>query len=118
VFLVRVAAVAVAVFGMLQMPQRAAKLFDFVLVGIFLALGELEGFENFVHIIQSFAQCLNYAIHVFDSSLNRSGRGGMSWSRSGWLRGWRRFGLRFRLNIRNIRSVLLLLRRDLLRSFL
>jgi hypothetical protein len=40
---------------MLQMPQGAAELFDFVLVRIFLALGEFECFENRVHVIKGFA---------------------------------------------------------------
>lgn len=95
------------------MPERAAKLFDFVLVGIFLALGEFEGFEDLVHIIQSFAQCLYDPIHVLDGSLNRSGRGGMFRRWSDWLRN--RCRLWFRLRV-NVPSVLLL--RNLLGSFL
>jgi len=41
---------------MLEMSQRAAELFNFVLVRIFLALGEFEGFEDLFHVIERFAQ--------------------------------------------------------------
>jgi hypothetical protein len=47
---------AVSVSRMLKMAQRAAKLFDFLLVGIFLAFGEFECFEDFFHIIERFAE--------------------------------------------------------------
>ena len=77
VFLVGVA--AVPVFGMLHMPQRAAELFDFVLVSIFLALGQFEGFENFFHIIKCFAQRLDDLINLLDSTLNGRWRSGMFW---------------------------------------
>jgi hypothetical protein len=97
---------------MLQMPERTAKLFDFVLVGIFLTLGEFESFEDTFHVIKRFAQCLYDPIDILDRTLNGSGRGGMcrSWP------GWRRRGrLRFRFRL-NIRSLLFL--RGLLGSFL
>jgi hypothetical protein len=41
---------------MLKMPQRAAELFELVLVGILLALGKFESFENFFHVIERIAE--------------------------------------------------------------
>jgi hypothetical protein len=104
---------ALSVFGMLQVPERAAKLFDFVLVGIFLTLGKFEGFEDIFHVIKRFAQCFYDPVHVLDSTLNGSGRCGMCWSRSGWL--WSRCRLWFRLRL-NIGRLLFL--GGLLGSFL
>jgi hypothetical protein len=77
---------AVPVFGMLQMSERAAELFDFVLVRIFLALGEFECLENCVHVIKGFAQCFYDLIDLLDGSLDGSWRGGMCRGRTGWRR--------------------------------
>lgn len=45
-----------AVARMLHMAERAPELFDFLLVGIFLALCQFEGFEHFFHLVERFAQ--------------------------------------------------------------
>ena len=58
---------------MLEMSQRTAQLFDFVLVRIFLALREFERFEDFFHVIERFAKGFNNLIDVFDGALNGSG---------------------------------------------
>jgi hypothetical protein len=98
------------------MPERAAKLFDFVLVGIFLALGEFESFQDSFHVIERFAQSLYDPIHILDSTLNGSRRGRMFRNRLGWFRSRRRLWFRLRLNIGSL--LLLLLLPDLFGSFL
>jgi hypothetical protein len=69
---------------MLQMPEGAAKLFDFVLVRIFLALCEFKRLEDFFHIVERFAKGLDNLIHLVDGILNGSGRSWLPW------RGWKR----------------------------
>jgi hypothetical protein len=71
-------------------------LFDFLFVGIFLALGEFKRFEHFFHVIERFAKDLDNMIDLVDGALNGSRRGGPPWS--GWQR--RRALLNFRCTFR------------------
>jgi hypothetical protein len=63
---------AVSVSRMLEMAQRAAELFDFLLVRIFLALGEFQRFEHFFHVVQRLAKGFDNPIDVVDGMLNGS----------------------------------------------
>ena len=50
-------------------PQRL----DFPFVGVLLPLGNLERFQDFLHVIQGFAQGLDDSIDLIDGLLNRLG---------------------------------------------
>lgn len=61
---------AFPVARVLEMTQRTAKLFDFVFVRIFLALGEFERFKNFLHIIERFAKCFDDMVNFVNRPLD------------------------------------------------
>jgi hypothetical protein len=66
---------------MLEMSQGAAQLLDFVLVCIFLALGQFERFKDSFHVIERFAQRFYNLIDLLNCALNGSRRGGVPWRR-------------------------------------
>lgn len=81
-------------------PLKAAQLlvegFDLALVGRFLAFSFLEQFEQFVELIEGFAQGTDDIHHLVDGLANGGRLGGAEWARR---RRWRRvtfFARRFR----------------------
>ncbi len=62
-----------AVSGTMQLPQRALQRLDFALVINFLALGQLEGFQHFLHLIQRLLQLLDNAGDLLDGLADRRG---------------------------------------------
>jgi hypothetical protein len=71
-------------------------MFDFVLVGILLALGHFEGFQHFFHLVEGRTQRLDDVVHIFNGLLEG---GWGSWFR--WRRG--RVSDRPRLGFRLVR---------------
>ncbi len=59
-----------------QLPQAAAQGFDFLLVGCLLPLGQFEGFQHFLHVVQGASERLDDMVDFLDRFLD-----------SHWLRG-------------------------------
>ena len=53
-----------------QVVQAAAKRFDFLLVGVLLAFGQLQSFQHALHVVQCPAERLNDLGDLFDRLLN------------------------------------------------
>jgi hypothetical protein len=87
-----------------------------VLIGILLALRKFEGFEDFLHLIERFAQGFDNLVYVVDGILDCCRRGRMLW-RWCWERrtNWLSFRCGFRLPAR-FGSGRLWIRRSLLGS--
>jgi hypothetical protein len=102
--------------GSLKLAHGPAEGFDLPLVGILLALGQLESFEHLFHILKRLAEHVDDAIDLLDGLLdgrrrgglkimsggrsgcwpvNGSGRGPLHWSGGGFLGGRHRFGTFF-----------------------
>ena len=64
--------------GPVQLAQAAAQGFNFLFVGNILPLGQFEGFQNFLHVVERASECLDDVVDLFDGFLD-----------SHWLRGSR-----------------------------
>jgi hypothetical protein len=64
----------------LEMTERAAKRFDFSIIGIGLPLEKFEHLQNFFHVVQCVSKCLDDPIDLFDGHLDGGRRGYPSWS--------------------------------------
>ena len=60
-----------AIPGPVQLMERTAQRFDFVLILNFLPLGELQRFEHFVHLIQHAFEFGNHDVDFFNGFAHR-----------------------------------------------
>jgi len=88
-----------AVAWTLEMPQRTPERLNFLFVGVFLALSELQGLEHFFHVVESLSQRVDDLVDFIDRLLNGSRRCGLTWPNGFGRRGrlvnrfgWRRLG--------------------------
>ena len=78
-----------ALWWPVQLPQAAAQGFDFLLIGRLLPLGQFEGFQHFLHVVQGAAERLDDVVDLFDRFLDSHGLRGLP------LPDWRWGGLPF-----------------------
>lgn len=62
--------VAAPIAWTLNLAQRSAERVNFPLISIFLALGQFECFQQFLHVIQSALEIVHDAIYIVDCLLN------------------------------------------------
>ena len=58
----------------LQLTQGPPQRFDFLIVHALLALGQLQTFQHFVHVIECFPERVDDLVNLFDRLLNRRRR--------------------------------------------
>ena len=56
-----------------ELPQAPAQGFDLLLVGVFLALGQLKCLEDLLHVVQRVPQRVDDVIDLFNRPLHRRG---------------------------------------------
>jgi hypothetical protein len=74
--------------GVVELAQGATEGLDLVFVGILLALGQLEGLEHFLHLVECLAQGLEGLIDLLDGPLDGRRRSRLKWPGSGGRRIW------------------------------
>jgi len=73
-----------------QLAQAAPKRLDLMLVGTLLPLSEFDGFQDFLHVLESGTEGLNDVVNLFDGLGN--GRGSRPGVAAGWPRDFWRDG--------------------------